>query len=78
MKFQRIMPVAILGAIALAGGCQQKTAEAEKPTMTEEQKAIYAFGVAIGQQVGQQTKQLRLTPEEIATFQAGFGDALLD
>jgi FKBP-type peptidyl-prolyl cis-trans isomerase FkpA len=77
MKFPRILTVMVLGIAALAG-CQQKTAEAEKPAMTEEQKAIYAFGLSVGQQVGQQTKQLRLTPEEIATFQAGFGDALLD
>jgi FKBP-type peptidyl-prolyl cis-trans isomerase FkpA len=77
MKFPRILTVVILGVAALAG-CQQKTAEAEKPKMTEEQKAIYAYGVAVGEQVGAQTKQLRLTPEELATFQSGFGDALLE
>lgn len=64
-------------AIAVAG-CQQQAAEAEAPisALTDDQKAIYAFGVAAGQQTAQQTRQLRLTPEEIEAFQRGFDDAL--
>lgn len=66
-------------AVAMAiVGCQQQPAEAEAPVsaLTDDQKAIYAFGVAAGQQTAQQTRQLRLSPDEIKTFQRGFDDAL--
>jgi FKBP-type peptidyl-prolyl cis-trans isomerase len=61
----------------LAAGCQAKPPE-QTPisALTEDQKAIYAFGVATGQQVAQQTAPLRLSPEELVAFQSGFSDAL--
>jgi FKBP-type peptidyl-prolyl cis-trans isomerase len=64
-----------LGA-ALLAGCQQKAAEAEPKTMTEDQKSVYAYGAAIGQQLNDQLKQLRLTPEELDAFRSGFSDTL--
>ncbi len=78
MKFPRILCALILVTAPLAGGCQQKPAEPPVTAMTEDQKAIYSFGVAVGRQVGQQTKQIRLTPEELETFKTGFTDALAE
>jgi FKBP-type peptidyl-prolyl cis-trans isomerase FkpA len=78
MTFRTLTIATAMAVLALAG-CQQKPAEpqaAKTDTMTDEQKAIYAFGVAVGQQVGQQTKQIRLTPEEIEIFKSGFSEAL--
>jgi FKBP-type peptidyl-prolyl cis-trans isomerase FkpA len=71
----KAMTAVLLGATLLAG-CQQKAAEAEPKVMTEDQKAVYAYGAAIGQQVGDQVKQLRLSPEELDAFRTGFGDTL--
>lgn len=77
MIFRRNLGTLALATVLLAG-CQQKPAEAQAETMTDDQKAIYAFGSAVGQQMAGQTKQIRLTPEEIAVFMNGFGDALLE
>lgn len=71
----KAMTAVIIGA-ALLAGCQQKTAEAEPKAMTEDQKSVYVYGAAIGQQVGDQLKQLRLTPEELDAFRSGFADTL--
>jgi len=70
-----------LGAL-LAVGCQaQKQADTpaakESPAsaitgLSEDQKAIYAFGAAIGQNVGSQAKQLRLSPDELTALRKGF------
>lgn len=73
--FHKAMAAVLLGAF-LAAGCQQKSAEAVSPTLTEDQKAVYAYGAAIGQQVGEQVKQLRLTAEELDAFRSGFADTL--
>lgn len=67
---------AVFLAAALLAGCQQQAAEAEPKTMTEDQKSVYAYGAAIGQQLNDQVKQLRLTPEELDAFRAGFSDTL--
>jgi FKBP-type peptidyl-prolyl cis-trans isomerase FkpA len=72
MNFPRSLRLILL-SVALAG-CQQQAAESTP--LTEDQKAIYAYGAAIGQQVGQQAKQLSLTPEELKVFQSGFTDAM--
>lgn len=74
------MLAAALAAALVTTGCQQKPA-AETPanataTMTDDQKAIYAFGVVVGQEVSQQTRQLRLSPEEVTIFQNGLSDVL--
>jgi FKBP-type peptidyl-prolyl cis-trans isomerase FkpA len=79
MTLSRIASGLLLGTALLTAACQSKTAEAPAPTvagMTDEQKTIYAFGAAVGQQVAQQTNQLRLSPEELKVFQAGLSDSL--
>jgi FKBP-type peptidyl-prolyl cis-trans isomerase FkpA len=73
-----MLSLIVAGAALAAAGCQQKAAEAPVQAMTDDQKAIYAFGAAVGRQVGQQTKQIRLTAEEVETFKSGFTDALAD
>jgi FKBP-type peptidyl-prolyl cis-trans isomerase FkpA len=75
MKFYKTLSAFVLGLGLAASGCQQ-AAEAPAKVMTEDQKAIYSFGVMVGQQVGKQTKQIRLTPEELEAFKSGFNDAL--
>jgi FKBP-type peptidyl-prolyl cis-trans isomerase FkpA len=70
-------PLVVVAAL-LAAGCAQKPAEAQAEALTEDQKTIYAFGSAVGQQIGAQTRQIRLTPEEIEVFTRGFNDALLE
>lgn len=67
----------VLAALATAG-CQQKPPADPTAKLTDDQKAIYAFGVVVGREVSQQSKQLRLTPEEIAIFQSGISDVLTD
>ena len=74
----------LLGAAVLAGGCQKKDAApaaaapsgspsaAPGATMTEDEKAILAFGAAVGQQVAQQAKPLDLSPAEMETLKKGF------
>lgn len=62
--------------VLLAGGCQQGPAQTSAAPMSDEQKSIYAYGAAVGKQVGQQTGQLRLTPEELEIFRSGFTDTL--
>jgi FKBP-type peptidyl-prolyl cis-trans isomerase FkpA len=67
----------LLPTIALvAGGCQQESAKAPPAEMTEDQKAIYSYGAAVGQQVEKQTRQLRLTPEETDAFRNGVLDTM--
>jgi len=71
----------LLGAAAVAGGCQKKT-EAPKAvaspaaTMTEDEKAVYALGAALGQQAAQQVKPLNLTPAEIELLKKGLAASL--
>jgi FKBP-type peptidyl-prolyl cis-trans isomerase FkpA len=80
-SMNRMRASALLVGVALAAfGCQQQNKAAATPSpspatatsgMTEDQKAIYAFGAVIGQQVGEQAKQLRLTPAEMEAFKKG-------
>jgi FKBP-type peptidyl-prolyl cis-trans isomerase FkpA len=70
------VPVLLAAVALLAAGCQQKPGEPSAANRTDEQQAVYAFGLAAGRQMASQTKQLRLTPEEQAAFQAGLTDAL--
>lgn len=79
MTFSKTAGGLLLGAALLTAACQSKTAEAPGAAvaeMTDEQKTIYAFGAAVGQQVAQQTNQLRLSPEELKVFQAGLSDSV--
>ena len=73
--------VLFLGVAVLAGGCQKKDAApapATSPaaTMSEDEKAVYALGAAIGQQVAQQTKALGLSPAELETLKKAMAASL--
>jgi FKBP-type peptidyl-prolyl cis-trans isomerase FkpA len=70
----------LLGAAVLAGGCQKKAgapgaAASPSPSaaaaLTEDEKAILAFGGAVGQQVATQAKPLNLTPAEMELLKKG-------
>lgn len=77
MTFPRYLRPLAFGLVLAAAGCQKPApAEVASPPATDDQKAIYAFGAAVGRQISQQTKQLRLTAEEMDVFRNGFGDAL--
>jgi FKBP-type peptidyl-prolyl cis-trans isomerase FkpA len=70
-----------LGVAVVAGGCQKKDAAptpATSPaaTMSEDEKAVYALGAAMGQQVAQQVKALNLTPAEVETLKKAFAASL--
>jgi len=63
----------LLGAAVLAGGCQKKDdgskgAASPAATMTEDEKAVYALGAALGQQAAQQVKPLNLSPAEMESL----------
>jgi FKBP-type peptidyl-prolyl cis-trans isomerase FkpA len=67
----------LLGAAVVAGGCQKKGATpgaAASPSATpgtalsEDDKAILAFGGAVGQQLAAQVKPLNLSPVEMETL----------
>ncbi|MBM4195798.1 MAG: FKBP-type peptidyl-prolyl cis-trans isomerase [Gammaproteobacteria bacterium] len=78
MSRSRIPAAALTAAVLLVTACQQQAKEPEVPAMTEDQKAIYAYGAAVGQQIGSQAEQLQLNAEELAVFQRAFSDALQD
>jgi len=70
-----------LGVAMVAGGCQKKDAApspATSPaaTMSEDEKAVYALGAAIGQQVTQQVKALSLSPAEVETLKKAIAASL--
>jgi FKBP-type peptidyl-prolyl cis-trans isomerase FkpA len=65
----------LLGASLVSAGCQKKDAApaAASPSpsaaaVTEDEKAILAFGGAVGQQVAAQVKPLNLNPAEMETL----------
>jgi FKBP-type peptidyl-prolyl cis-trans isomerase FkpA len=66
-----------LGVAVLAGGCQKKEGAAASPspsaaaTLSEDEKAIVAFGGAVGQQVATQAKPLKLSPAEMELLKKG-------
>jgi FKBP-type peptidyl-prolyl cis-trans isomerase FkpA len=72
--------VLLLGVAVVAGGCQKKeaapAAAASPATMSEDEKAVYALGAAIGQQVAHQTKALGLSPAEIETLKKAIAASL--
>lgn len=73
--------VLVLAAAVAAGGCQKKDAApaaatasaspsaAPGTTVSEDEKAILAFGAAVGQQVAAQVKPLNLSPAEMETLE---------
>jgi FKBP-type peptidyl-prolyl cis-trans isomerase FkpA len=73
--------VLLLGAAVVAGGCGRKDAApaaAASPatTMSEDEKAVYALGAAIGQQAAQSVKALDLSPAELEVLKKGLAASL--
>lgn len=71
----------LLGVALVASGCQNKGAAPQaspSPSvgMSDDEKAIYALGAAMGQQAGEQVKPLKLTPAELELMKKGFGASL--
>jgi FKBP-type peptidyl-prolyl cis-trans isomerase FkpA len=71
----------LIGLAVLAGGCQKKettpaAAAKPAPSMSEDEKAVYALGAAMGHQVDQQVKVLGLTPSEVEVLKKGLADSL--
>jgi len=60
----------------LAAGCQPQTTEVPVSSLSDDEKALYAFGAAIGQQLEGQVRQLQLSPAEISAFERGLGDVI--
>ena len=69
-----------LGVAVVAGGCQKKDAApspaASPAAMSEDEKAVYALGGAMGQQIAQQVKPLNLSPAELETLKKAFAASL--
>jgi FKBP-type peptidyl-prolyl cis-trans isomerase FkpA len=72
--------VLLLGTAVLAGGCQKKeaapAAAASPAAMTEDEKAVYALGAAIGQQAAQSVNALHLSPAETEVLKKGLTASL--
>ncbi len=70
----------LLGFAVVAGGCQKKeaapAAAASPATMSEDEKAVYALGAAIGQQAAQSVKALNLSPAELELLKKGLAASL--
>jgi FKBP-type peptidyl-prolyl cis-trans isomerase FkpA len=73
-----------LGAAVAAAGCQGQKKDAaatpvaspSAPGMSDDEKAVYALGAAMGQQVEQQVKPLQLTPAEMRILEKGLAASL--
>jgi len=73
----------LLGAAVVAGGCQKKdgapaatASPAAAAAPSEDEKAVLAFGAAVGQQVAQQVKSLNLSPAEVELLKKAFAASL--
>ena len=76
---RKSMSALLLGVTVLAWGCQKK----EKPQvaataapMTDDEKAVYALGAAMGEQASTTVKALKLTPAELDIFKKGIAASL--
>lgn len=65
--------VFVLGLLVVMPACANDAASQAPTLETEEQKTLYALGLAIAQQLG----TMDLTPEELAYVQAGLSDSIL-
>ena len=73
-----------LGAALVASGCQQNkgaagasaSPSASPAGMSDDDKAIYALGAAMGQQATDTVAPLMLTPAEVETFKKGLSASL--
>jgi FKBP-type peptidyl-prolyl cis-trans isomerase FkpA len=80
MKVKGTGAALLLGAALVAAGCQKKEAEVAKSTAdqmkSDDEKAVYALGAAMGRQAGQQIKSLNLSPAEVELVRKGFSDTI--
>jgi FKBP-type peptidyl-prolyl cis-trans isomerase FkpA len=69
-----------LGAMLVVLGCQKKGeaqgAAAPSPAMSEDEKAIYALGAAMGGEMAKQVKALNLSPAEVELLKKSVAAAL--
>jgi len=77
---RKTLGVLLIGVAALVAGCQKKeaapAATATATTMSEDEKAVYALGEAMGEQMVKQIKTLNLTPAEMETMKKGLHSTL--
>jgi FKBP-type peptidyl-prolyl cis-trans isomerase FkpA len=69
----------LLGVTVVAWGCQKKDkapVAASPAAMSDDEKAVYALGAAMGEQAGQTLKALKLTPAELELFKKGLNASL--
>jgi FKBP-type peptidyl-prolyl cis-trans isomerase FkpA len=71
----------LLAAAVTAGGCQKRDAAPAATAspaagMTDDEKAVYALGAAIGQQAAQSVKALNLSPAEMEILKKGLAASL--
>jgi FKBP-type peptidyl-prolyl cis-trans isomerase FkpA len=73
----------LLGVALVASGCQQNKGAASagpspspSPGMTDDEKAVYALGAAMGQQIEAQVKPLNLNAAELELLKKGFSASL--
>jgi FKBP-type peptidyl-prolyl cis-trans isomerase FkpA len=69
----------LLGVAVLAWGCQKKEAPpaaASTTALSDDEKAIYALGTAMGEQASQALKHLKLTPAELDLFKKAVSASL--
>jgi len=78
---RKTLSALLLAAVIATPGCEKKAAapaaQASPAAATsEDEKAIMAFGGAVGQQLSQQVKALNLSPAELETFKRGLAASL--
>jgi FKBP-type peptidyl-prolyl cis-trans isomerase FkpA len=76
---RKSMSALLLGFLVLALGCQKKAAPEAAATaapMTDDEKAVYALGAAMGEQAHQAVEALKLTPAELELFKKGVAASL--
>jgi FKBP-type peptidyl-prolyl cis-trans isomerase FkpA len=71
----------LLGVAVVGGGCQKKEAApaataSPAAALSEDEKAVYALGAAIGQQAAQSVRALDLTPAELEVLKKGLAASL--
>ncbi len=76
---RKSMSALLLGVSVLAWGCQkqaQPAAAATAAPMTDDEKAVYALGAAMGEQAHETLTALKLTPAEVELFKKAVAASL--
>ncbi len=73
----------LLGVALVGAGCRQDktttaaaTASPSPQTLSDDEKAVYALGAAMGEQASRQLTPLKLTPAEMEVFKKGLAASL--